>query len=196
MASLHQPKHILLGDLETAEEELYAALDAVEQARIMLLALPEYDEMSHAAELEALWQQLNDLGRPLVTVGACIISAMRQIGTEIGASPTAPDQLEWLLGVDVQAEQRARERQQNADALLKWIEPYLERVSARTRTAVTRAIVESAQDEAVARLLRESLTPETFLRDLQKERSGFVANIRGLGPRGLRELREALDVPE
>ena len=178
--------------LDTAAKELRLALDSIAQAQAALGQLPEHDESQHVSELEALWQHLNDLGRPVVNAGAYVISAMREIGEQIGASPTAPNQLDWLLGIDARARQAGQTNQQRASALLEWLEPYLDRVSPRTRTAVTQAIKRAASAEAPQALI-ERLTPETFMQDLQRGHTGFVANIRGLGPRGLQELRKAME---
>ena len=179
--------------LDAAAKELRVTLEGVEQAQAAIQQLQGHDDTQRMIELEALWQHLNDLGRPVISVGAYVISAMQEIGEQIGASPSAPNQLEWLTGVDVRTQHANHERQQHADALLAWLEPYLDHVSPRTRTAVTQAIKKSASEDA-SWVLVERLTPETFRQDLQRDHTGLVANIRGLGPRGLRELRKAMGV--
>lgn len=191
----------IMVNLDAAAKELRAALEGVEQAQTALQHIQKQDNVQRMRELEALWQHLNNLGRPVINVGAHVIGAMQEIGQQIGASPTAPSQLDWLVGIEVrashveQARQANQELQQRATALLAWLEPYLERVSPRTRTAVTLAIKKAASGDAPPVLI-ERLTPETFRQDLQRAHTGFVANIRGLGPRGLRELREAMGVDE
>lgn len=176
---------------DTAVKELRIALDGIAQAQVALRQIAEQDKSQQVSDLEALWQHLNDLGRPVVNAGAYVISAMQEIGEQIGASPTAPNQLDWLVGIDARARQASQTKQERASVLLEWLEPYLDRVSPRTRTAVTQAIKRSASADTPQALI-ERLTPETFMQDLQRGHTGFVANIRGLGPRGLQELRKVM----
>lgn len=185
---------LIIDNLDAAADELRTAQAALSQARAALLHIQQLDAAQQAAELEALWEQLNDLGRPVVTMGACVIKAMQEIGAQIGATPTAPSQLDWLTGIDVRAEHTQHEREQRATALLEWLEPYLARVSARTRNIITLAIKRSASGQEPHQLI-DQLTPETFKQELLRGgHRGLVASIRGLGPRGLRELREAIGI--
>ena len=113
--------------LDAAAKELRTVFDGIAQVQAALQQLQECDDVQRMNELELLWQHLNDLGRPMINVGANVISAMHEIGQQIGASPTAPDQLDWLVGIDVRAqhaEQAGRAYQgiqQRANALLAWL---------------------------------------------------------------------------
>lgn len=71
VALFDQPETTLLADLEAAADELRAALDGVTLAQSALQVLPKEDTPERVAELEVVWQQLNQLGRPIVTVRAC-----------------------------------------------------------------------------------------------------------------------------
>lgn len=192
-----QPKtiHSIRANLDAAADELRTALDGITQAQAALQHIQDQDDAQRIAELNALWQDLAHLSNPIVNTGVHIIGAMREIGQQTGASPHAPNQMEWLGGIDVRARHANQEMQQRATTLLEWLEPYLMRVSPRTRTAVTQAITKSAHGHAPREFV-EQLTPETFLRDLHHDHAGLVANIPGLGPRGLRELREAVVVDD
>ena len=184
----------LIDALDGAAIELRNALEHIAQAQDALQVAQKLDTAQQATRLEAIWQHLFALSDPIVNAGAFVVDVMGEIGQQIGAKPSAPKHMEWLSGTDVRAEHAYQERQQKAAEILEWLEPILDRVSARTRNIVIRAI-KRAVDGQESPILIERLTQETFMRDLQRvDHTGLFANMRGLGLRGLRELRETIGI--
>lgn len=187
----------LAEELNSAIAALDQARQEVVQARDALLAAQHQPAEERTATLRATWQRLADVSIPMVNTGGLIISVIQTIGREINAEPSAPDQLEWLTGVNLseKREERSHGLRERTSVLLTWLNPYLERVSPRTRNAVVNAITRSANGYA-SPTFAERLTPETFAQELRQYTGGLVGNIEGIGQRGLRELRAALEIPD
>lgn len=178
----------VVADVHEAARALQTAVRRLEEAHAMLGAFGEHEPTAHLA---ALWDELDNLSLPVVHAGTFVIASMLTIGNHLGYTPPAPAHMQWLSGIDVRALHATNQRQQQADALLAWLDPYLDRVSSRPRTAIMHAIARFVTGHGPQSGI-ERLTPETFLRDIQNDNHrAIIANIRGLGPHGLRELRAA-----
>jgi hypothetical protein len=189
MEYVGSPEAEIIAELDDALAALEHVRSGIAGARIAVA--------KDGADLAEIWRTLAELGYPMTHVGAHAIGAMRVIGEQLRMAPTAPDQLAWLTGVDLRAAygMQQRELSDRAERLLAWLAPYLSNVSPRTRTAVRAAIEGAAEGRSPCELL-DQLTSDTFVEELASLDGGLVGMIRGIGPRGLRELRVAIGVVE
>jgi hypothetical protein len=190
-------QHDLEQLLDQAIASLQEAIHEIAEVRDVLQRVRRERGSASVTLLRDLRQDLIDLGTPLHFGSRYLYDAIQSLAAQIGASPTEPEYVLWLTGVDWQRPILNEQRRQYAAALQQWLEPYLDRVSARTRTALMRCLEQGMTATAPADFATEAvlrLTPEAFLHQLQKPNGGYVAALPGLGPKGLAELRRVLKV--
>lgn len=149
-------------------------------------------EQIEQREWNALELRLDDLSVPLQESGLALHSAFALSVRCRGTRLTPPDFLHWLTGVDLTQQQALEARREQAITFARWLEPQLEAVSARTRTALLRWLqsVTNGEDYGLISELIIELTPESFVEELRRPGGGNIGIIKQLGPIGIGELQQ------
>jgi hypothetical protein len=176
--------------LDHAIKNLQEVIGGITEVRDALQTIQEVQETPQPGYVKKLADTLDLLGSPLQGGSLSMYQALTAL---LQVNPSNDDYFLWMTFVDLPVmRERIKAEEQAATlgvVLMEWLAPHLEHVSPRTRSAITRAIASPAGFPKTV-----LLTPKAFGEQLRKPQGGMVGKIRGLGIKGLDELRQVLGI--